>query len=104
MEIAIIGGGIVGLGLARNLHQRGLTCVVHEAARAAPAARVVLTNRTAPPDFINIRIEGLTGDRPFDKLDDFISQRELRALSDQYKRIAGYSIEELTAPAVQSAQ
>src|SRR6266851_560488 len=72
----------------------------YEDARAAPAARVVRTNRTAPPDFINIRVEELTGDRPFDNLDDFISQEELRALSDQYKRIAGYSIEDLatTAP------
>ena len=58
------------------------------------------TNRTAPPDFINIRVEELAGDRPFDNLDDFISQEELRTLSDQYKRIAGYSIEDLatTAP------
>jgi 2-polyprenyl-6-methoxyphenol hydroxylase-like FAD-dependent oxidoreductase len=56
MEIAIIGGGIVGLALALNLHQRGLTC--------------------------------RTGDRPFINLDDFISQEELRALSDRYKRIA----------------
>jgi 2-polyprenyl-6-methoxyphenol hydroxylase-like FAD-dependent oxidoreductase len=31
MEIAIIGGGIVGLGLALNLHQRGLACRVYEA-------------------------------------------------------------------------
>src|SRR5438128_3474181 len=31
MEIAIIGGGIVGLGLALNLRQRGLDCRVYEA-------------------------------------------------------------------------
>ena len=64
------------------------------------AARVVRTNRTAPPDVINIRVEELTGDRPFGNPDDFISQEELRALSDQYKRIAGYSVEALatTAP------
>src|SRR5437763_2645704 len=31
MEIAIIGGGIVGLGLALNLQQRGLPCRVYEA-------------------------------------------------------------------------
>jgi len=31
MEIAIIGGGIVGLALALNLQQRGLTCRVYEA-------------------------------------------------------------------------
>ncbi|MGC2411901.1 MAG: hypothetical protein WA459_04285 [Stellaceae bacterium] len=34
---------------------------------------------------------------------DVISQEELRALSDQYKRIAGYSLEELAAPSAQAA-
>jgi len=67
----------------------------YEAARAGPAGKVVLTNRSTPPDYINIKVEELTGDRPFDNLDDYITQAELRALSDQYKRIAGYSIEEL---------
>jgi len=117
MEIAIIGGGIVGLALALNLHQRGLAAGLlhedtdpvaalraYEAARAEPAAQVVRTNRTAPPDFINIRVEELTGDRPFDKLDDFISQEELRALSERYKRIAGYSIADLAAPGNPTAQ
>ena len=56
------------------------------------------TNRETPPDFINIKVEELTGDRPFQNLDDFITQDELRALSDQYKRIAGFA-RETVAPA-----
>jgi hypothetical protein len=56
---------------------------------------VVRTNRTSPPDFINIKVEELTGDKPFDNLDDFITQDELRALSDQYKRVAGFSMTDL---------
>jgi 2-polyprenyl-6-methoxyphenol hydroxylase-like FAD-dependent oxidoreductase len=71
----------------------------YEAARAGPAGRVVLTNRSTPPDFINIRVEELTGDRPFENLDDYISQHELRALSDQYKQIAGYSLDQISTPA-----
>ena len=67
----------------------------YKAARAGTAGKVVLTNRSTPPDYINIKVEELTGDRPFDNLDDYITQDELRALSDQYKRVAGYSIEEL---------
>ena len=31
MEIAIVGGGIIGLGLALNLHRHGLSCRVYEA-------------------------------------------------------------------------
>ena len=64
----------------------------YEAARVAPVARVVRTNRDHPPDFINIKVEELVGDRPFDNLDDYISQDELRALSDNYKRIAGFAL------------
>ena len=50
---------------------------------------MVRTNREHPPDFINIKVEELVGDRPFDNLDDYITQDELRALSEKYKRIAG---------------
>ena len=31
MEIATADGGIVGVGLARNLHRRDLACRAHEA-------------------------------------------------------------------------
>jgi 5-methylphenazine-1-carboxylate 1-monooxygenase len=64
----------------------------YEAARREATAKVVRTNREHPPDFINIKVEELTGDKPFDNLDDFITQDELRALSDNYKRIAGFAV------------
>ncbi len=64
----------------------------YEAARAEPAAKVVRTNREFPPDFINIKVEELVGDRPFENLDKYISQDELRALSENYKRIAGFAL------------
>ena len=65
----------------------------YEVARLEPTARVVRTNREHPPDFINIRVEELTGDRPFDNLDEFITQDELRALSENYRRIAGFAVD-----------
>ena len=71
----------------------------YEAARAEPAARVVRTNREHPPDFINIKVEQLVGDRPFDNLDDYITQDELRALSESYKRIAGFALSDVAAGA-----
>ena len=51
-----------------------------------------------PPDFINIKVEELVGDRPFDDLDRYITQDELRALSDNYKRVAGFALADV-APA-----
>jgi 2-polyprenyl-6-methoxyphenol hydroxylase-like FAD-dependent oxidoreductase len=64
----------------------------YEDARREVTARIVKTNREQPPDFINIRVEELVGDRPFENLDDYITQDELRALSDNYKRIAGFAV------------
>lgn len=64
----------------------------YEAARRETTARIVRANRENPPDIINIRVEQLVGDRPFERLDDYISQDELRALSEQYKRIAGFAL------------
>ena len=69
----------------------------YEAARVAPAAKVVRTNREHPPDFINIKVEQLVGDRPFDNLDKYISQGELRTLSENYKRIAGFALSDVAA-------
>ncbi len=69
----------------------------YEAARAAPAAKVVRTNREYPPDFINIKVEELVGDKPFDDLDKYISQDELRALSENYKRIAGFALADVAS-------
>src|SRR5690606_21719625 len=52
----------------------------YEDARLAPTSKIVRTNREFPPDFINIKVEELVGDRPFDDLDKYITQDELRAL------------------------
>ncbi len=68
----------------------------YEALRREATARIVRTNREHPPDFINIKVEELVGDRPFDNLADYISQDELRALSDNYKRIAGFSLSDIS--------
>src|SRR5262249_34639467 len=70
----------------------------YEAARVGPAAKVVRTNREQPPDFINIKVEELVGDKPFDNLDKYITQDELRALSENYKRIAGFALTDVAAP------
>ena len=42
-------------------------------------------------------MEELAGDRPFDDHGRHITQAELRRLSDDYKRVAGFALEDLTA-------
>jgi 2-polyprenyl-6-methoxyphenol hydroxylase-like FAD-dependent oxidoreductase len=71
--------------------------LAYESSRLAATARIVRTNRERPPDFINIRVEELVGDRPFDNLDGYITQDELQAMSEEYKRIAGFSAADVAA-------
>jgi 2-polyprenyl-6-methoxyphenol hydroxylase-like FAD-dependent oxidoreductase len=63
----------------------------YEKQRLEATTRIVLTNRTNPPDAILREVFQRTGDRPFAAIDDVISRDELVALSEGYKRIAGYS-------------
>jgi 2-polyprenyl-6-methoxyphenol hydroxylase-like FAD-dependent oxidoreductase len=67
----------------------------YEKQRLEATTRVVLTNRTNPPDAILREVFLRTKDRPFAAIDDVISREELVALSEGYKRIAGYSKESL---------
>jgi 5-methylphenazine-1-carboxylate 1-monooxygenase len=67
----------------------------YEKQRLEATTRIVLTNRTNPPDAILREVFQRTNDRPFASIDDVISRDELVALSEGYKRIAGYSKEAL---------
>jgi 2-polyprenyl-6-methoxyphenol hydroxylase-like FAD-dependent oxidoreductase len=69
----------------------------YEKQRLEATTRVVLTNRTNPPDAILREVYQRTNDRPFKAIDDVISHDELVALSDSYKQIAGFSKEALRA-------
>ena len=64
----------------------------YQAARLPATARVVETNRTLPPDFIIMKADELSGGKPFNNIDELISQDELRAISDNYKQIAGFAL------------
>src|SRR5665647_2961763 len=63
----------------------------YQSRRLEATTRIVLTNRTNPPDAILREVFVRTQDRPFGQIQDVISREELVALSEGYKRIAGYS-------------
>jgi 5-methylphenazine-1-carboxylate 1-monooxygenase len=67
----------------------------YEKQRLDATTRVVLTNRTNPPDAILREVFERTRDQPFGAIDDVISRDELVGLSESYKQIAGYSKEAL---------
>lgn len=87
---ALIDARVLAEHLAAS-DDRAAALAAYEKERLPVTSRIVRTNRTEPPDVINIRVEELTGDRRFDNLDDYITQDELRALSARYQSVAGFS-------------
>jgi len=61
----------------------------YEAKRLPFTAAVVHANRTNPPDAILREVWQRTGDRPFARIEDVISDTELASMSERYKRVAG---------------
>jgi 2-polyprenyl-6-methoxyphenol hydroxylase-like FAD-dependent oxidoreductase len=71
----------------------------YEELRRIASANVVLENRKNPPDAILREVYERTGDKPFERIEDVIGADELRALSERYKRVAGYDRATLAAKA-----
>ena len=71
----------------------------YEAERLPFTAEVVRMNRRNPPDAILREVFERTGDKPFARVEDVISEDELVALSEGYKRVAGFDRESLGASA-----
>jgi 2-polyprenyl-6-methoxyphenol hydroxylase-like FAD-dependent oxidoreductase len=69
----------------------------YEDERLEVANRVVVTNRTAPPDTLIQMVDDLAGHKPFERLEDLISPEELRAALDAYKHTSGYNDAKLGA-------
>ena len=62
----------------------------YESLRLKAANDVVLMNRANPPDAILREVWKRSGDRPFARIEDVISGAEMAALSENYKRVAGF--------------
>jgi 2-polyprenyl-6-methoxyphenol hydroxylase-like FAD-dependent oxidoreductase len=70
---------------------RPAALAAYEADRLPKTTAVVLTNRTNPPDAILREVWERTGDRPFENINDVISEAELAAISSNYQAVAGFS-------------
>jgi 2-polyprenyl-6-methoxyphenol hydroxylase-like FAD-dependent oxidoreductase len=67
----------------------------YEQARLKAANDLVLMNRTNPPDAILREVWKRSGDKPFARIEEVISNAELVAISESYKRVAGFEREAL---------
>jgi len=67
----------------------------YEAVRNPATAKVVLTNRSDPPDAILREVWQRSGGQRFERIEDVISPAELAAISERYKKVAGFDRETL---------
>jgi 2-polyprenyl-6-methoxyphenol hydroxylase-like FAD-dependent oxidoreductase len=78
--------------LAEQLAARGLgadALAEYDRLRNAATAKIVLANRSTPPDAILREVHERSGDKPFARIEDVVSREALAKIADDYKRIAG---------------
>ena len=80
--------------LARNPNVE-IALKEYEQLRLKAANDLVLMNRANPPDAILREVWQRSGDKPYARIEDVISNAELVALSENYKRVAGFEREAL---------
>jgi 2-polyprenyl-6-methoxyphenol hydroxylase-like FAD-dependent oxidoreductase len=84
--------------LAGAIKRRGTTPEAlrdYDALRVEATTKVVLMNRSNPPDTILKEVEERSGGKPFASIDDVVPRSELEAISNRYKAVAGFQIDEL---------
>jgi len=83
-------------GCLRTIADPVEALAVYEHARRPPTSALVLANRQQGPEECMTLVEARAPEG-FARIDDVISQDELTAIADKYKKLAGFSIAELNA-------
>ena len=80
-------------GQLKRLGTGAAALQAYDQVRTVATARVVLMNRTNPPDAILREVHARSGDRPYARIEDVIGREELAEISNRYKRVSGADIE-----------
>jgi 2-polyprenyl-6-methoxyphenol hydroxylase-like FAD-dependent oxidoreductase len=70
----------------------------YEAERLPLTSKIVVQNRTAPPNLLVDLVEQRTGGKRFERLADVISEPEMQAILEDYQRTAGYHVQQVSQP------
>jgi 2-polyprenyl-6-methoxyphenol hydroxylase-like FAD-dependent oxidoreductase len=81
--------------LARELAASvdGAALARYEAERRPATTKVVLQNRTAPPNLIVDTVEKIANGRPFKDVSEIIPPEKLREIFETYQKVAGYHVD-----------
>ncbi len=61
--------------------------------RLPKTSKIVLTNRSTPPDFIIETVEMRTKGQPFQDIREVMSEAEMADISEKYKRVASFDLQ-----------
>ena len=78
--------------LAEQLAARGVgadALAEYDRLRNAATAKIVLANRSTPPDTILREVHERSGDKPFARIEDVVSREALAQIANAYKQVAG---------------
>jgi 5-methylphenazine-1-carboxylate 1-monooxygenase len=89
---AIIDASAIAPLLAETADPR-VALQAYEADRRPTTAKISLTNRSEPPDVIIDLVETRSNGQKFARIEDVVTPDELAAISDKYKKIAGYDLQ-----------
>jgi len=92
---AILDARAVADALAADPGDPVAALAAYEDRRREATAAVVPANRQNPPDAILREVYERTGDRPFERLEDFVTAGELARITENYKHVAGFTLREL---------
>ena len=68
----------------------------YEDTRLPATSKIVVQNRTAPPNVIVDTVEQRTGGKRFDRLEDVMSRDEMKAIVERYPKVAGYHVQQVS--------
>jgi 5-methylphenazine-1-carboxylate 1-monooxygenase len=94
---AILDARAVADALAADPDDPVAALAAYDDRRREATAAVVLANRANPPDAILREVYERTGDRPFERLEDYVTTAELAQIAENYKRVAGFTLRDLTS-------
>ena len=84
--------------LLKSEPEPGAALRAYEAERLPVTSRIVVQNRTAPPNLLVDLVEQRTGGKRFERLDDVVSQDEMKAIVEDYQKTAGYHVNQISRP------
>jgi len=90
---AILDGKSLAAHLAQSNGNFAAALPEYEAERRPATTKVVLQNRSAPPNLIVDTVEKLTEGKRFEKIEDVIAPDELRDIFASYQKVAGYHVD-----------